>query len=54
MDTALLIAVRLAREGFGTTEQILNQPTPLVLASLEYCGFCADYEKAHIDLNKSH
>lgn len=50
MDLATLIAVRLAKEGFGSAESILQQPTDLVLAQLEYAGFCADFERASIEL----
>lgn len=50
MDTATLIAVRLAKEGFGSIDAILNQPTNLVLAQLEYCGFTADFERTALKL----
>lgn len=53
MDLATLAAVRLAKEGYGTAESILQQPTDLVLAQLEYIGFCADYETTAIELAKS-
>lgn len=52
MDTATLIAVRLAKEGFGTADSILQQPTDLVLAQLEYAGFCAEYEQTALELAK--
>ena len=53
MDSALLVAARLAREGFGSAQEILNQPTDLVLAQLEYCAFCADYERAQYHLQQT-
>ena len=52
MDSSVLIALRLSKDGFGTPEQILAMPSDLVLSALEYSGFLADYEEAVIDLNK--
>ncbi len=53
MPHDLLVAVKLAKEGFGSVESILNQPTALVLASLEYCNFRADYERARYEAAKN-
>ncbi len=53
MDTALLIAVRLAKLGFGPADRILRQTAPIVLASLAYTEFTVEYEAAYADLNKS-
>ena len=52
METHLLISLRLAKEGFGTVEQILAMPTDLVLAAWEYVGFLGEYEETAIELNK--
>lgn len=52
MDTALLTAVRLAREGYGSPEAILNMPTDVVVAALQHSLFCAEYEETAAELNK--
>lgn len=52
MEDYLVIANRLCKEGYGTMEQILEQPIDLTLAALEYCTFIGEYEKANHDLNK--
>ena len=48
----IVVAVRLAKEGFGTIEGILNSPADLVLAAMEYTLFTRKYEEAYIQLNK--
>lgn len=53
METDLLIALRLAKEGYGTVEQILAMPADLVLATWEYVGFLSEYEETLLELNKS-
>lgn len=52
MDSALLIAVRLAREGYGDPQTLLKTPSDIVLACLQHSEFLADYEKAFSALNK--
>ena len=52
MDPARLIALRLAKEGFGTPEQIENMRTDIVLDALQYSTFLADYEATYVELNK--
>lgn len=52
MDTAMLVALRLSKEGFGTPEEILAMPTDIVLAALEYSGFASDYEETMMEINK--
>ena len=52
MERDLLIAMRLAKEGFGTAEEILAQPTDIVLATVEYSTFLSDYESTHAELNR--
>ena len=54
MDTALLTAVRLAKEGCGggRPDTILQMPTDIVLAALDYSVFCAEYERAVVELNR--
>lgn len=53
MDQALLIPVRLAKEGYGgTPEQIANMRTDFVLAALAYSDFQASYEETVTQLNK--
>ena len=52
MDTALLIAVRLAKQGFGPADHILQQTADIVLASMAYADFTVEYEAAYADLNK--
>lgn len=48
----MLIALRLAKEGFGTPTQILDMPSDVVLSALEYLTFLGDYEDTMIELNK--
>jgi precorrin isomerase len=52
MDTALLTAVRLAREGYGSPDAILAMPTDLVMAMVEHSVFHSEYEATMIELNK--
>ena len=52
MDSAMLTAVRLAKEGFGTPEQILEMRTDIVLAALDYSEFTAAYESKFQELNR--
>jgi len=52
MDTGLLIALRLSKEGFGTLDQILAMPADLVLSAWEYVGFIGDYEETAMEINK--
>lgn len=52
MDSEMLVALRLAKEGFGTPEAILAMPTDIVLSALEYAGFVGDYEETMIEMNK--
>lgn len=52
MPSEMLIALRLAKDGFGTPQQILEMPSDIVLSALEYLGFISDYEDTMIELNK--
>ena len=52
MDGARLVAVRLAKEGFGSVEEVLRMRTDIVLDALEYSTFSADYEETAYELNK--
>lgn len=52
MDSALLAALKLAREGYGTPEAILQMPADIVLAAIEHSNFIADYESTAVELNK--
>lgn len=52
MDNALFIALRLSKEGFGSVESILDRRLDVVLATLEYSTFLAEYEETAIELNK--
>ncbi len=52
MDSGLLIALRLAKEGFGSPEDILEMRTDTVLAALEYCEFLVDYEITQSEISK--
>ena len=52
MDPARLICLRLAKEGFGTPEQIEGMRTDIVLDALQYSTFIADYESTCFELNK--
>lgn len=52
MDSGLLMALRLSKEGFGTLEEILAMPADLVLAAWEYVGFLGDYEETAMEINR--
>lgn len=53
MNPALLTALRLSKEGFGTPTEILAMPVGVVLGALNYSQFAGDYEAAFIELNKT-
>lgn len=48
-----MIALHLAKQGFGTIEGILEMRTDLVLDAAEFTRFLGDYEESAIELNKS-
>lgn len=52
MSPELLIPIRLSKEGYGTPDQIRQMPTDLVMATVRFSGFLADYEATYIELNK--
>ena len=52
MDPALLIAVRLAREGYGDPQTLLHTRSDIVLAAFQHSEFMAKYEQTFSDLNK--
>lgn len=52
MDEATVIALRLAKEGYGTVEQILGMRADLVLDALEYSGFLSDYQETYFNINR--
>lgn len=54
MNHTMLIALRLAREGFGggDPERILGMRADLVMDAWEYVNFQADYEETLGELNK--
>lgn len=52
MPSEMLIALRLAKDGLGTPQQILEMPSDIVLSALEYLTFLNDYEETMIELNK--
>lgn len=52
MNTALLLAVRLSKEGFGSPASILASPTRHVLAMLNYSNAMADAQETAAELNK--
>lgn len=52
MEPALLIAVRLSKEGFGPPQQILESPARIVLAMLTYSNFLTDAQETATELNK--
>lgn len=52
MDPALLAALKLSREGYGSPVEILEMPTDVVMAALEHSNFLAEYESTATELNK--
>jgi hypothetical protein len=52
MESEMLIALRLSKDGFGTPQQILEMRSDIVLSALEYTAFLGDYEDTMIELNK--
>lgn len=51
MDEATLVSLRLAKEGYGTPTEVLQMPTDIVLAALDYVSFIGDYESTSHVLN---
>lgn len=47
-----MIAIRLAKAGYGRADEILNMRCDLVIAMIEYERFTDDLERAVIELNK--
>ena len=52
MEWERLVAVRLAKEGYGSPEEIMRMRSDLVLDALEFSGFCSDYEATYVHLNR--
>lgn len=52
MEADRMIALRLAKEGYGTPQQILEMPADLVADILDHSQFTADYEATYAELNK--
>jgi hypothetical protein len=52
MDAARLIALRLAKEGFGTPQEILAMPADIVLDAFRYSRFQAEYEETLYEINR--
>jgi hypothetical protein len=52
MDTALLLAVRLSKEGYGSPQQILESPVRHVLAMLHYSNVLADAQETASEMNR--
>lgn len=54
MDDSLVVAIRLAKEGFmgGNPVAILRSPVDVVLAMLEFSGFLIDYQDAYREMNR--
>lgn len=48
------MALRLARQGYGGGDPrvILDMPTDIVLAAVQYENFLTDYESAYVELNR--
>jgi hypothetical protein len=51
MEEETVLALRLAKEGFGSIESLLAMPADLFIDALEYSGFLSDYQDAHLELN---
>lgn len=52
MDPALLLAVRLSKEGHGSPQQILRSPTRHVFAMMHYSNAMSDAQDAATELNR--
>lgn len=52
MEPDLLIALRLAADGYGTPKQIMEMPVDLVMAALEYVTFKATFEETAYEMNR--
>ena len=48
---ATMNVMLLAKEGFGTPEELLQMRADIVLDSLEYVRFTKDYERRFRELN---
>lgn len=47
-----MIALRLAKAGYGSPMEVLAMPSDLVMTALSYERFLGEYEEAYISLNK--
>lgn len=45
--------MRLAKEGLGTVNEVLEWPADRFLDAVEYSNFLADYQETHLELNRS-
>lgn len=52
MPDELLIPVRLAKEGYGTPQQIADMRVDLVMAAVRYSKFLSDLQETTTQLNK--
>lgn len=52
MDTALLMAIRLSKEGFGSPQSILQTPTRIVLAMFHYSNTMSDAQETASEMNR--
>lgn len=52
MDTALLMAVRLSKEGYGSPQQILESPVRHVIAMLTYSNALSDAQETASEINR--
>ena len=47
----MVFALRLARVGYGTPEEIMRMPSDIVMKALHYEKFLEDYEQSFVELN---
>jgi hypothetical protein len=53
MPFELITSLRLSKDGYGTPKEVLEMPTELVLAALDYSCFLIDYQDALNKLNSN-
>ena len=46
------MALKLAKAGYGTAQQILEQPLDLVISTIDYERFTQEYEEKFYEINQ--
>jgi hypothetical protein len=49
----MLVALKLAKAGYGTPQQVLAMPLDQVIAMIAYENFLPQFEEAFYEMNKN-